>query len=347
MSPALLNLLILPAVKAVVIIGCLFLVVAYVTLLERKVLAYMQARVGPNRAGPKAILQPIADGVKLFLKEDIVPVSALRFLHLLAPILIMVPALTIFALVPLGKTTTLFGLLSKPMTIYVTDVNVAILFVIGFASLGLYGLILGGWSSNSKYAYLGALRTAAQIVSYEVPQSFALVSVLVLAGSLSLVQIVEAQYTMKMWFIFPGFLAFFVYFVCGIAETNRNPFDLPEAESELVAGYFTEYSGMKFAFFYLGEYANMLVVSSLATVLFFGGWYPPFPHLALWQHLPQLPILWFFLKVMGFIFVYIWFRATFPRYRFDQLMGLTWKWLLPLSFINLILLSLLKLWVLK
>ena len=350
MSPELLNLVILPAIKALVIIGGVMLVVAYSTLMERKVLAYMQARVGPNRAGPKAIFQPIADGIKLFLKEDIVPTGAQKFLHWLAPVLILAPGLAIFALIPLGKETTLFGLLKTPISIYVTDINVAILFIIGFASLGLYGLILGGWSSNSKYAYLGALRSAAQIVSYEVPQAFALVSVLVLAGSMSLVQIVEAQYAMKMWFIFPGFLAFFIYFVCGVAETNRNPFDLPEAESELVAGYFTEYSGMKFAFFYMGEYANMMVVASLATVLFLGGWYPPFPHLALWQTLPGFfswPILWFFLKVMFFVFVYIWFRATFPRYRFDQLMGLTWKWLLPLAFVNLIAISLLKLWVLK
>jgi NADH-quinone oxidoreductase subunit H len=229
----------------------------------------------------------------------------------------------------------------------VTDLNVAVLFVVGFAGLGLYGVILGGWASNSKYSLLGALRSAAQIVSYEVPQALALVSVLVLAGSMSLVRIVEAQREMGVWFAFPGFLAFFIYFVCGVAETNRNPFDLPECESELVNGYFTEYSGVKFALFYMGEYANMLVVSSLSTILFLGGWLPPFPSLAVWNALPSLPVFWFVLKVLGFLFVYIWVRATFPRYRFDQLMALMWKWMLPLALGNLILLSLVKLWLTK
>jgi NADH-quinone oxidoreductase subunit H len=347
MSPELLNWVVIPAVKTAVILAIVLTIVAYATLLERKVLAYIQARVGPNRAGPKAILQPLADGFKLMSKEDLVPDGAMRFLHLLAPILIMVPALAIFAFIPMGDTTTLFGLLEEPVPIFVADLNVAVLFVIGFAGLGLYGVVLGGWASNSKYSLLGALRSAAQIVSYEVPQALALIGVLVLAGSMSLVRIVEAQREMGVWFAFPGFLAFFIYFVCGVAETNRNPFDLPECESELVNGYFTEYSGVKFALFYMAEYANILVVSCLSTILFLGGWLPPFPSLAVWQHLPSLPLFWFLAKVFVFIFFYIWVRATFPRYRFDQLMGLMWKWMLPLALANLILLALVKLWLLK
>jgi NADH-quinone oxidoreductase subunit H len=347
MSPALLNWVVIPALKTAFVLAVVLTIVAYATLMERKVLAYIQARVGPNRAGPKAILQPLADGFKLMGKEDLVPDGAMRFLHFLAPLLIMVPALAIFALIPLGDSTTLFGLLKEPIPIYVTDLNVAVLFIVGFAGLGLYGVILGGWASNSKYSLLGALRSAAQIVSYEVPQALALVSVLVLAGSMSLVRIVEAQREMGVWFAFPGFLAFFIYFVCGVAETNRNPFDLPECESELVNGYFTEYSGVKFALFYMGEYANMVVVSSVATLFFLGGWLPPFPSLSIWQHLPSLPVFWFVAKILGFLFVYIWVRATFPRYRFDQLMGLMWKWMLPLALGNLMLLALVKVLVLS
>lgn len=337
---------ILPAIKGIFILSIVLFLVAYATLIERRFLAFMQARLGPNLAGPEGILQPIADGVKLLFKEDLVPSRAQRFLHLLAPVLILVPALVIFGLVPFGEAGNLFGLLKEPVTLYITDVNVALLLVIGFASLGVYGLILGGWSSNSKYSFIGALRSAAQVVSYEVPQVISLASILILSGSLSLVKIVQAQKEMGLWFIFPGFVAFFIYIVCGIAETNRLPFDLPEAESELVAGYHTEYSGMKFAFFFMGEYANMIVVSSVATVVFLGGWLPPFPSLSIWQHLPDLPLLWFFGKVLVFLFLYIWLRATFPRYRFDQLMDLAWKWLLPLSILNLVIIGIIK-WGIK
>ncbi len=338
--------IILPAIKGIIILSIILFLVAYATLIERRVLAFMQARLGPNIAGPEGILQPIADGVKLLAKEDLVPSSSQRFLHFLAPILILAPALVIFGLVPFGEAGNLFGILKQPITLYITDVNVALLLVVGFASLGVYGLILGGWSSNSKYSFIGALRSAAQVVSYEVPQVIALGSILLLASSLSLVKIVEAQREMGLWFIFPGFIAFFIYLVCGIAETNRLPFDLPEAESELVAGYHTEYSGMKFAFFFMGEYANMIVVSSVATVVFLGGWLPPFPSLKIWQSLPEIPIFWFFAKVLLFLFLYIWLRATFPRYRFDQLMDLAWKWLLPLSILNLVLIAFIK-WGLK
>ncbi len=339
--------IIYPAIKGIVILGVVLLLVAYATYMERRVLAFMQARLGPNLAGPQGLIQPIADGVKLLFKEDFVPKTAQKFLHFLAPILIMVPALAIFALIPFGERGTLFGILKEPYTLYVADVNIAILLVVGFASLGVYGLILGGWASNSKYAFIGALRSGAQVVSYEVPQVISIASVLLLSGSMSLVKIVEAQKEAGLWFIFPGFIAFFIYFVCGVAETNRLPFDLPEAESELVAGYHTEFSGMKFAFFFLGEYANMIVVSSVATVLFLGGWLPPFPSLPIWSKLPEIPIFWFFIKVLFFLFLYIWFRATFPRYRFDQLMDLAWKWLLPLSILNLIIISIIKYWGMK
>lgn len=338
-------LIILPAIKGIVVLSLVLFLVAYATYIERRVLAFMQARLGPNLAGPFGLIQPIADGVKLLSKEDFVPKQAQKFLHFLAPILILVPALLIFGLVPFGQAGNLFGILKKPITLYISDVNVALLLIVGFASLGVYGLILGGWASNSKYSFIGALRSAAQVVSYEVPQVIALASVLLFSGSMSLVKIVEAQKEMGVWFIFPGFLAFFIYLVCGIAETNRLPFDLPEAESELVAGYHTEYSGMKFAFFFMGEYANMIVVSAVATVLFLGGWLPPFPSLSIWKNIPEIPIFWFFLKVLFFLFLYIWLRATFPRYRFDQLMNLAWFWLLPLSIFNLIIIAIIKYWI--
>ncbi len=313
----------LPLVKIVVVLAVLLLIVAYLTFFERKVLAYLQVRIGPNRVGPRGWLQPVADGLKLFVKEDLVPAGAERFVFLLAPVLIMVPALVVFSVIPFGP-----GL-------WITDVNVALLFILGVSSIGIYGIILGGWASNSKFSLMGGLRSAAQMVSYEVPMGFAIISVLLMAKSLSLVEIVKAQEAAHLWFIFPGILAFGIYFICGVAETNRNPFDLPEAESELVAGFHTEYSGMKFAFFFLAEYANMLVVSSLATVLFFGGWLRPFPNVAWLSFLDVIPALvWFLAKVGCFIFVYIWFRGTFPRYRFDQLMQVGWKWLIPLSLFN-------------
>ncbi len=313
----------LPLIKIVVVLAVVLLIVAYLTFFERKLLAYMQVRIGPNRVGPRGWLQPIADGLKLFVKEDLVPGTAERFVFLLAPVLIMVPALVVFSVIPFGPN------------LWITDVNVALLFILGVSSIGIYGIILGGWSSNSKFSLMGGLRSAAQMVSYEVPMGFAIISVLLMARSLSLVEIVRAQEAAHLWFVFPGILGFGIYFICGVAETNRNPFDLPEAESELVAGFHTEYSGMKFAFFFLAEYANMLVVSSLATVLFFGGWLRPFPNVAWLGFLDVIPpLVWFLVKVGGFIFVYIWFRGTFPRYRFDQLMQVGWKWLIPLSLAN-------------
>ncbi|HPR63502.1 MAG TPA: NADH-quinone oxidoreductase subunit NuoH [Thermoanaerobaculia bacterium] len=344
MNSILLGLVVIPLIKYLVVVAIVMTIVAWSTWAERKILGFMQARIGPNRAGPIGLLQPIADGIKLITKEDIIPSRSEKFLHLLGPILVFVPALMLFSVIPFGGESTIFGLLKEPVTLYVTDVNIGMILVLALSSLGIYGLILGGWASNNKYSLMGGLRSAAQMVSYEIPQGFAIVAVLILAGSLSLVRIVEAQAESGMWFIFPGFIAFFIFFVCAVAETNRTPFDLPEAESELVAGYHTEYSGMKFALFFMAEYANMVLVSSIGTVLFLGGWLPPFPSVTRGTMI-DLPLFWFFAKVAVFLFLLIWFRATFPRYRFDQLMALGWKWLLPLAILNVIALAMLKLWV--
>jgi NADH-quinone oxidoreductase subunit H len=333
--------LVVPLVKIVVILLAIILLAAYLSYFERKILAYIQIRIGPNRVGPRGWLQPIADALKLFTKEDIVPSRAEKLVYLLSPILITVPALVVFSVIPFGTDTTFFGLLKHPIPPYLTDVNIGILFILGVSSVGVYGVILGGWSSNNKFSLMGGLRSAAQLVSYEVPMGFSVVAVLLMAGSLSMVKIVEAQKQAGVWFFLPGIVAFFIYFVCGIAETNRNPFDLPEAESELVAGYFTEYSGMKWAFYFLAEYANMVVVSSVATVLFLGGWLRPFPNVGALAFLDVIPpFLWFAAKVGFLLFCYIWFRGTFPRYRFDQLMGLGWKVLLPVSLANVLVVGL-------
>jgi NADH-quinone oxidoreductase subunit H len=330
-----------PLVKIVVILLVVILLAAYLSYFERKILAYMQIRIGPNRVGPRGWLQPIADALKLFVKEDIIPSRAEKFVYIIAPALITAPALVVFSVIPFGADTTFFGLLKQPMPPYLTDINIGILFVLGVSSVGVYGVILGGWASNNKFSLMGGLRSAAQLVSYEVPMGFSVVAVLLMAGSLSMVKIVEAQKQAGIWFVVPGIVAFFVYFVCGIAETNRNPFDLPEAESELVAGFHTEYSGMKWAFYFLAEYANMVVISSVATVLFFGGWLRPFPNVAALAFLDVVPpFIWFAGKVGFFLFCYIWFRGTFPRYRFDQLMALGWKVLLPVSLANLLVVGL-------
>lgn len=322
----------IPLIKVIVLLAVLLLTMAYLTFAERKILAYMQVRVGPNRVGPKGWLQPIADGLKLFVKEDLVPGQAERFVFFLAPILIFSPAMLVWSVIPWGEDFTVAGVTITP---FLADINIAVLFVLAVSSVGVYGIILGGWASNNKFSLMGGLRSAAQMVSYEVPMGFAIVSVLLMSGTLSLVGTVEAQRDAGLWYIFPGILAFGIYFICGVAETNRNPFDLPEAEAELVAGFHTEYSGMKFAFFYLAEYINMLVVSSLAVLFFFGGWLRPFPNVEFLAFLDVIPpFFWFYFKVLAFIFVYIWFRGTFPRYRFDQLMQIGWKWLLPLSLAN-------------
>jgi NADH-quinone oxidoreductase subunit H len=327
-----LNLIVVLVTIGVVMVTVL-LHVAYVTYFERKILGWMQDRMGPMEVGYHGLLQPIADGLKLFFKEDIVPAQANKIIFTLAPILVLVPALIGFAVIPFGRDSIhLFGLTFRP---YVTDLNIGILYVLAFASIGAYGVLLGGWASNNKYSLLGGLRSAAQVISYELSLGLAIVGVLLMAGSLSLVKITEAQGGgMFHWYILPQFLAFVIYMISAIAETNRLPFDLPEAESELVAGFFTEYSGMRFAFFFLAEYANMILVSCIATILFLGGWHAPFEALSF---IP--PILWFLGKVYFFLFFYIWIRGTLPRLRYDQLMMFGWKVMIPLALANIVVTS--------
>ena len=328
---------VIPTIKVLVVLALMALCVAYATLLERKVLGFIQLRLAPRRCGPHGVLQPIADGLKLLLKEDLVPDRADRWLFVLAPIISIVPAFAALAVIPFaGEPFRLFGYVIEP---WVTDVNIGILYILSISSLGVYGIMLGGWSSNSKYPLLGSLRSAAQMVSYEVPLGLAIVGPLMLAGTASMTGIVRAQQEAGVWFFLPQIVAFVCYFVAGVAETNRIPFDLPEGESELVAGYQTEYSGMKWAFFYLAEYTNMIVVSAIATTLFFGGWLRPFPNVPALEFLnffdfisPTLSgVFWFSLKAFLFLYIYIWIRGTFPRYRYDQLMRLGWKVFLPLS----------------
>jgi NADH-quinone oxidoreductase subunit H len=347
MSDTILYNLVIPAVKAVVVVLVIATAAGILTLVERRVLAQFQIRKGPNRVGWNGLLQWVADVVKLLFKEDVVPAHAERFIHFLAPVLMMTPALMVYAFIPWGPETTFRvpGLGTIRTGLYATDVNVSLLLLVAITSVGVYGIILGGWASNSKYALLGGLRSAAQLVSYEVPMGFAVVSAVLMSRSLSLVEIVERQKDAHLWFVFPGLIAFFLYFVSGVAETNRIPFDLPEAESELVAGFHTEYSGFRWAIFFLSEYANMVTISAVATVLFFGGWLRPFPNVGWLSFLDLVPpLVWFVLKVSGFLFVYMWFRGTFPRYRFDQLMALGWKWLIPLSILNVLLVAVAALW---
>ncbi len=327
---------VLTYVKIVLLIAVVPAVVGFVIVLaERRFMGFMQDRLGPNRVGPKGALQGLADLVKLVTKEDVTPALAEKAVHFLSPVLAVIPALTALAVIPFGPTVRLARHVSTPL--YVTDVNIGLLFILAITSIGVYGIILGGWSSNNKYSLLGGLRSAAQLVSYEVPMGLSLVAVLLMTRSLSLVEIVQRQERIHLWFVFPGLLAFFLYFVSGVAETNRNPFDLPEAESELVSGFNTEYSGVKFAFFFLGEYTAMIIISCVAVTVFFGGWLSPFPSVRALAFLKVIPpYLWFFGKAGFFVFCYIWFRSTFPRYRFDQLMALGWKWMLPLALANIV-----------
>jgi NADH-quinone oxidoreductase subunit H len=294
--------------------------VAYLTWAERKVLAAMQMRRGPNVVGPFGMLQPFADAIKMLMKETIIPSGASRVLFLAAPILTFVLAMIAWAVIPVNDGWA------------IADINVGILYLFAISSLGVYGVIIAGWASNSKYAFLGALRSAAQMVSYEVSIGFVIVTVLLCVGSLNLTEIVRAQ--TNVWFVIPLFPMFVIFFISALAETNRAPFDLPEGESELVAGFFVEYSSMSFALFFLGEYANMILMSALATILFLGGWLPPLDIAPLnWIPGP----IWFALKVGACLFTFIWVRATFPRYRYDQLMRLGWKIFLPFSLFWLVL----------
>ncbi len=386
LSPAILRIL-LPVLYAVVIVAVLPLLAGYIVLMERKVMADMQARLGPMRVGPHGLLQPIADAVKLLLKEDIIPDKADRLLFWLAPLVSVTMALLAYAALPIGPT------------FQIADLNIGLLFILAVSSLGIYGIVLGGWASNSHYSLLGALRSAAQLVSYETAAGLGLISALLMAGSLSMKDIVMAQYDQGIWFVFYVPIGFFIYMVGSIAETNRAPFDLPEAESELVAGYMTEYSGFRWSLYFLAEYANMIIVAGIATTLFLGGWLRPFASshtslpgtsVELLDALPSLLVLgvalycfflapkqpvkiqklvmatvgglclivagvlagalfafpgflqgvhgafWFMAKVFAYIYFFLWFRFTFPRYRFDQLMRLGWRFLIPLALVNLI-----------
>jgi NADH-quinone oxidoreductase subunit H len=331
---------IVPLIMVVTVLAAVLTTVMYIVLLERKVQAWVQVRLGPMRVGPHGILQPIADVLKLFLKEDITPVRADRWVFTAAPIIVLVPALIAFAVIPFASGLSLFGI---EIPGRIADVNVGLLYIISVAGIGIYGIILGGWSSNSKYPLLASLRSSAQLISYEIAVTMTLVTVIMLSGTLSMVGIVNAQLEKGWWFGFMQPVAFFIYFVGGLAETNRAPFDLPEAEQELVAGFHTEYSGMRFAFFFLAEYTNMIVVSAVATTLFLGGWLAPFPNVPWLSFLGLVPgWAWFMLKVFLFLYGFLWVRATFPRYRYDQLMRLGWKWLIPLAILNVVVTGLLK-----
>jgi NADH-quinone oxidoreductase subunit H len=329
-----------PLLKIVIVLNATLVGVTYMVLLERKVIAWAQSRLGPMRVGPYGILQPVADAVKLMIKEDITPVRADKWVFTAAPIIAMVPALIVYAVIPFGPEVSLFG---RQVTLYITDINVGLLYVVSVASVGVYGIILAGYSSNSKYPLLASLRASAQLISYEVAVTLTLVSVILVAGSLSMVSIVRAQESMGVWFAFVQPVAFVIFFIGGLAETNRAPFDLPEAEQELTGGFHTEYSGMRFALFFLAEYANMIVVASVATTLFLGGWLRPFPNVEWLSFLDIIPSwAWFLLKSFVFLYIFIWVRATLPRYRYDQLMRLGWKVLIPLAILNLVVTGIVK-----
>ena len=305
-------------IKIVVVLVPLLLGVAYLTLAERKVIGYIQVRLGPNRVGLKGSLQPIADAVKLMFKEVIIPTNANRFLFLAAPVLAFVPAMLVWAAIPFGPDMA------------ISHMNAGLLYVLAIAGLGIYGIIVAGWASNSKYAFLGAMRAAAQLVAYEIAMGFALVGLLMAAQTLNLTKIVEAQAGggFWSWYWLPLFPFFLVYFISGVAETNRAPFDVAEGESEIVAGFHVEYSGMAFALFFLAEYANMIFVSMLTTVLFLGGWYAPINT----PWLTWIPgAVWLLLKTTFLLYVFLWIRATFPRYRYDQIMRLGWKVFIPVT----------------
>jgi NADH-quinone oxidoreductase subunit H len=377
--------LILATLKILIVLLVLAGLVAYLVYMERKVLAFIQARLGPMRVGPWGLLQPVADGIKLLLKEDIIPAGADRWIFLLAPVISVVAAFTVFAAIPFAGN------------FYVTDVNIGILFILGVSSLGIYGIILGGWSSNSHYPLLGALRSSAQLVSYEVAAGMAVVGVLLISNSLSMVEIVQNQQRMGVWNIFLQPVAFVIYVIAILAETNRNPFDLPEAESELTAGFHTEYSGFRFALYFLAEYTNMVLVSCIAVTLFLGGWLRPFSSVRALDFLNYMPpialvgaaafilwlglksrvaaeryvfvglalgcvllaglvaipgvlsavqgIFWFSVKVLLFLYAFIWCRGTFPRYRYDQLMNVGWRVMIPLALANVIVTAILRYWL--
>ena len=335
---------VLSILKVLVVVVILLLSVAYTVLLERKLVGRIQNRWGPSRVGPFGLLQPMADGAKLFLKEDLLPTGVNRPLYIAAPIIALACALLSISVVPFGPSTIVKGV----DLFQIADVNIGLMILLGITGVGVYGIALSGWASNNKYSLLGALRASAQLISYELALGLSLVGVVLCTGSIRLRDVVDMQgiHGMLSWNVFGGFqfVAFFIYLMAAYAETNRSPFDLPEAESELTAGYHTEYSAMKFAMFFMAEYANMITVGCVATLLFFGGWTSPFGSL-----LPSIggpviaaivPLFWFVFKVFCFLFLYIWVRGTLPRFRYDQLMGFGWKFLMPLAIANIVATSL-------
>jgi NADH-quinone oxidoreductase subunit H len=321
--------------KIAVVIAMGLLHVAYATYWERKVIAHMQVRLGPREVGPFGLFQPFADGIKLFFKEDIIPAEADKPIFYLAPVIFFISALTSLSVIPFFNGFV------------IADINVGLLFLFAMSSLAAYGIVMSGWSSGSKYAFLGGLRSASQVISYEIAMGLSLVGVMIMAGSLNLSDIVRAQHAYPTgMFAIPQFIGFTVFVAAAFAETNRLPFDLPEAESELVAGYFTEYSGFRFALFFLGEYTGMLVMSSIASVCFLGGWTIPQFVTNLLPFLTYVPgIVWFLMKVYAFMFFYYWVRATLPRYRYDQLMAIGWKLMIPLALANIVITALIKVWI--
>ena len=316
-------------VKVTVIFVGLLTAVAYTTYFERRVVAFIQSRIGPNRVGPAGLLQPLADAVKLLFKEEFIPAKANKFLFSIAPMMSFVPACMAIAVIPIGDTISIAG---YKIDLIISDLNVGILYIFALSSLGVYGIVLAGWSSNSKYSLLGGLRSSAQMISYEIGLGLSIVGIVMITGSFSLAEIVRFQSgSIFNWFIFKQPVAFLLFFISAMAETNRLPFDLPEAESELVGGYHTEYSGMRFGLFYLAEYASMITISSLAATLFLGGWNGPY--------LP--PVFWFLIKVIFFLFIYVWVRGTLPRFRYDQLMRFGWLVIIPLTLLNIMITGLL------
>jgi NADH-quinone oxidoreductase subunit H len=312
--------IIIAIVKVLVVFVCVLLCMAYLTWIERKVLGHMQVRCGPLRVGWHGLLQPIADGIKLLFKEDIVVSGANTFIYVLSPMIVLVAAFASFAVIPFGGQVEILG---QTIPLCIADVDMGILYIFALGSLSVYGVTLAGWSSNSKYALMGGLRSSAQMISYELSMGLSIIGVLMLAGNLSLVDIVESQ---DIWNVVKQPIGFLIFLICGFAECNRSPFDLPEAENELVAGFHVEYSSMKFALFFLGEYIHMMVLSALVATLFLGGWRGP-----------VLPgVVWFLIKMFAVIFLFVWVRATYPRFRYDQLMKFGWKVLLPVSLLNIL-----------
>jgi len=333
-------------IEWVVKIGIVFLIfmhaLAYIVLLERRLLGFIQMRLGPNRVGPYGLLQPLADGIKFFFKEEIIPRDADRVLYMLAPIVALVPALTTISVIPFGDTVNLFG---REIELSITRTNISLLVVLALTSMGVYGIVLAGWASNNKYSLMGGLRSSAQMISYELSLSLSIVGVIIFSGSLDLAEIAKEQMN-TWWGIIPKWniltqpIGFLLFLISVIAETNRVPFDLPEAETELVAGFHTEYSSMKFAIFFIAEYANMVTASAMATLLFLGGWHGPFV-----KDFPLLGPVYFTMKIVFFLVLYIWLRGTLPRFRYDQLMKFGWKFMIPVALANVVLVAALALFL--